>query len=519
MSAQQKDLGRIQKWFKAALKDQQLGRPALAEKTYLKILKVQPRHAGVLVNLAIVQGRQGKLEKARESALRATTTDPKLAAGHTVLGAAFIQLGQFAAAIKACRVALSLNQTDQSVLPMMGAAYKALGQFCDAEKCFRQVLGDTITDISAVGNLSSVLVDQGKYQEAKTLLDQQINKTPNVASLWNTLGNIHSSLADHDAAMAAYQQAITIDRFFPDALYNLSLLHLVAGQLSKAWPGFEKRLDLFGNDQTFNSFKQAQWDGMPVTDGCLLICAEQGLGDTLQFIRYAVLAKKRVGRIILICQPPLKNYLKRMEELDAVVAFGDPLPDFDFYIPILSLPQIFTPDLPSIPNLIPYLPIPDITKGEPGKTIKVGLNWAGSETNPNDHRRSTTLDVFKPLLDIPNCRFFSLQFGGRGNDIKDLGLSTVIEDLRPQLDGFKNTADTIQTLDLVISVCTSLAHLTGGIGRPVWVLLNHDADWRWFKNRDDSPWYPTARLFRQPTPGDWQDVIRNVHQALSTLTL
>ncbi len=266
---------------------------------------------------------------------------------------------------------------------------------------------------------------------------------------------------------------------------------------------------------------QRQWDGSSLEGRSLLLHAEQGFGDALQFIRYLPRVAQRGGRIILGCQPELQRLFQTIADGCQIVVRGQALPAFDLYCPLLSLPRVFGTTLASIPNLIPYL---RADAGEAGKwqqrlaehcsMVKVGLAWAGSPAHKNDRNRSMKLARLAPLGRTPGVRFFSLQKGEAAAESKTPpGLELV--DWTQELKDFADTAGLIENLDLVIAVDTAVAHLAGAMGKPVWTLLPSNSDWRWMLEREDSPWYPTMRLFRQTSWGDWDSVVARVAEALS----
>jgi hypothetical protein len=253
-----------------------------------------------------------------------------------------------------------------------------------------------------------------------------------------------------------------------------------------------------------------------------LLHAEQGYGDTVQFIRYLPQVADRGGRIIIECQAALQRLIQTMAGECSVVPAGQPLPTFDVHCPLMSLPRHFETTLQNIPRQIPYLHADTAMVGkwleklaQDSSSLKVGLAWAGSKTNENDRSRSMPLSSFAALAQAPDVQFYSLQKGEPAAQANDPPAGLKLIDWTSEIVDFADTAALIANLDLVISVDTAVVHLAGAMGKPVWTLLPFAPDWRWMLERDDSPWYPTMRLFRQPSIGDWDSVVRTVAQALA----
>ena len=265
-------------------------------------------------------------------------------------------------------------------------------------------------------------------------------------------------------------------------------------------------------------FNKPLWDGSDSMDKVLLIHAEQGLGDMLMMARYFPLAEAKVGGLIVECQTELVKILTTMSLGFDVIGSGNPLPKFDMHLPAMSLPRVFHTDVNSVPWRGPYLNATHAaTQIIPSEGLNIGLVWAGNSRNPSDFRRSIALHDLAPLLEINGVNFFSLQHGPEGDQLAANGLLRKITDLRPHMVDFAATGRLILELDLVISVCTSVAHLAGGMGTPLWVLLSADPDWRWLRNCGTSPWYPNARLFRQKIVGSWKTVVEETKLALSEM--
>lgn len=271
-------------------------------------------------------------------------------------------------------------------------------------------------------------------------------------------------------------------------------------------------------------FLQPLWDGSDITGKTIFLHAEQGLGDTIQFVRYAPLLARRCASVIIESQKELKSLLQNVEGINRVLAYGESLPDCDVHCPLLSLPSIFDTALETIPGNIPYVTAdPILIKKWRDKiqhdesTFKIGLVWAGNPQYKKDHYRSFSLSTFAPLSQLKGVTFYSLQKGEGAEQAKGHPGGVTLVDFMEEIHNFTDTAALIDNLDLVISVDTAVAHLTGAMGKPIWTLLPFAPDWRWMLTRDDSPWYPTMRLFRQSLPGDWDTVIGNIKKNLSEL--
>jgi hypothetical protein len=270
-------------------------------------------------------------------------------------------------------------------------------------------------------------------------------------------------------------------------------------------------------------FRQPQWDGGDLAGRTIHLHAEQGFGDTIQFIRYVVPVAQRGGRIVVECQPELKRLVQMMPSVSHVVTTGEPLVDFDVHCPLLSLPLAFGTTLESIPSQVPYLQAgaEDVSKWSRrmaggASPLKVGLAWSGNKLNRNNHNRSLALGALAALAAVQETTFYSLQKGEAAHEARNPPAGLDLVDWTDDLHDFADTAGLIANLDLVISVDTAIVHLAGAMGKPVWVLLPFAPDCRWLLEREDSPWYPTMRLFRQTSPGDWASVARRVTEALQS---
>ncbi|MGB3535931.1 MAG: TIGR03032 family protein [Microcoleaceae cyanobacterium] len=366
--------------------------------------------------------------------------------------------------------------------------------------------------------LGVALGDTEQYPEAIQVLNQVIEVDKNHAEAHNSLGFVYSQQRQLEAAIFHYKEAVRLNGSYAKAHFNLGMILLQTGEFE---PGFSECEWRWKTD-FFTPFKcpQPQWQGEDISGKTLLIHTEQGAGDAIQFIRYIPLAAKQCQQIILICTKYLKPLFETVEGIDEIILAGDiSLSAFDVYCPLMSLPYIFKTTLETIPADIPYLQAgskPKLIKSQT-KKLNVGIVWAGSPTHTNDKNRSCNLVDFLSILQLPNIAFYSLQKSGKSQELKLLPNQITVQNLESQLNNYADTAAIVNQLDLIIGVDTSVIHLAGALGKPVWTLLCYNPDWRWLLEREDTPWYPTMRLFRASQPGDWLGVMTQVQQALCEL--
>jgi hypothetical protein len=326
---------------------------------------------------------------------------------------------------------------------------------------------------------------------------------------------------DTHGAFVALQHAIALEPDFAEARFYLGCLHLLEGNYRPGFAEFEWRWRWSGFATPHLEVAQPAWDGADLRGRTILLHGEQGLGDSLQFCRYAPLLAERAGRVLLQVPAALVAVLRTLDGVETVVAPGEQLPPFDVHAPLMSLPHLVGTTVETIPARVPYLHADPSAMARwrerlrgPSDGMRVGLVWSGNPAHPRQHVRSLPLACLEPLATVPGVTFYSLQKGPAAEEGHASNLGLPLTDLGPLLEDFAETAAALSQLDLLITVDTSVAHMAGALGRPVWLLLAAVADWRWLLDRADSPWYPTLRLFRQHRLGDWQSVVEAVRRAM-----
>jgi len=454
---------------------------AEAVASYRQAVALKPDYLEALCHLATVSAGQGNLDEAIAAYQRALVVKPDFAGVHGNLGNVYLTQEKPDRAIEAYRQALAIDPNLAEFENSLGIALKMLGKFDEAVAAYRRALALKPNYVEAHSNLGSALQGQGKLTEA----------------------------------LAAYHRAESIDPGYTEAHYNESIAQLLLGNFAVGWGKYECR------KREARTFARPEWRGeTPLAGKSILLYAEQGLGDTLQFVRYVPLVAERGATIYLEVQSSLKALLSPFPHVKATYGKGDALPDFDVCCPLLSLPFVFGTQLDSIPATVPYLHAPAESVARwravlaPVKTPRVGVVWAGNPFHKNDRHRSIPLEQFQAIFDEPGVRFVGLQKLLKKTDEPLLARRPEVVNLSPEIKNFADTAAIIAELDLVITVDTSVAHLSGALGKPTWVLLPLAPDWRWLLHRDNSPWYPTARLFRQPAMHDWDSVLQRVRTEL-----
>ena len=475
----------VQEEIQVAIQHHARGRLGEAEAVYRRVLDQEPKNLDALNNLAVIFGQRGQIEEAVEFLQRVIAINPRHAPTHYNLGVAFEKLKRPQEAGAAYRKAVECQP-----------AYPA-----------------------AWNNLGILLAHEGRLEEAVATYQQALQYQPNHAEALTNLGNALMQLARPAEAIAACKRAVELMPNHPTAHFNLGLAMLLSGDLAHGWEEYEWRWQR--DDFPSRHLPQLLWDGSDISGRTLLLHTEQGFGDAIQFVRYAPLLAAKGARVIVECQPELESLLRSVDGVKQVIARGKPLPYFDAHLPMLSLPRVFATTLETIPTQIPYL-APDGQRVEnwrqrlatDGVVFRVGLTWAGKASHKNDSNRSLALEALAPLANLAGVTFYSLQKGEAASQISHAQTTLKMHDVAGDLNDFADTAALISNLDLVIPVDTAAAHLAGALGKPVWTLLPFAPDWRWLLDRDDSPWYPSMRLFRQRTAGDWPEVIERLRTAL-----
>lgn len=394
------------------------------------------------------------------------------------------------------------------------------GQLQESLSYYQQALLLRPHSPNVIYNLGIVYRDLRLWEESKTQFETLLQLKPHAARAHNNLGIVLQNLKRYEEAVLCYRRAIEYRYKLADPHFNLGLLLLRLGQYEEGWAESEWRW----KTKQFVPLKspKPRWDGKPLK-GTLLLHTEQGAGDAMQFIRFLPQAAQRCDRIMLVCSKNLHSLFESVEGVNDIRQAGEiPLGDFDAYIPLMSLPYLLDITLDKVLTESSYLIAPKRTIALPKPTMndggfKIGIIWAGSPTHVNDQQRSCPVTEFLPLLQVPGTTFYSLQVGEKADQLQQLNQSPrPIINLEVLQTEFGDAAVLIQQLDLVITVDTAILHLAGAMGKPVWGLLAEQSDWRWLIDREDSPWYPSVRLFRQQG-GGWTSVFECVREALVKL--
>ncbi len=475
-------------------------------------------------NLGNVLRLAGETTQAIAAYQQAIALQPTVGQGHSNLGDALLEAGQVEAAVDSYRKAIELDSASPNAQTFnnFGNALQSAGKLDQALNAYRKAIRIQPNYPEAFNNLGNALTELGRSEEAMAAYEQSISLSPHYPQGRRNLGILLRDRGRLDEAIAQLEQAIAIDPQFAHAHWDLAYTALLAGNFRKGWKEYEWRWKLKDFPSPRREFSQPMWDGSPLNGRTILLHVEQGFGDAIQFLRYVPMVTG--GRVILECPEELERLLKSQSRLcEQLIVRGQTLPEFDVHSPLLSLPMLFGTTQSSIPVKVPYLlPDPAVVVhwrhrvDSAGDALKIGLVWAGNPTFKNDKARSPRqLSLLAPLAGARQARFFSLQVGTAAGQASTPPQGMQLIDLSRELRDFSDTAALIANLDLVISSDTSVAHLAGAMGKPVWVMLSFAPDWRWQLKREDCPWYPTMRLFRQVRPGDWENVIQRIATALA----
>jgi hypothetical protein len=405
----------------------------------------------------------------------------------------------------------------------LGIALASREKLNEAVACYRQALVLKPDYAEAHYNLGKVLPDQGKLEEAVACYRRALELKPDYAEAHLNLGNVFTLQRKLDEAVACFGRALELKPDYADAHLNRAHLWLLSGDWQRGWREYEWRWQT--KQLSPRHFQQPLWDGGSLVGKTILLHAEQGLGDTLQFVRYAPLVKGLgAAAVIVECQKSLLPLLSTCPGIDQLFAKGDPLPEFAAQAPLLSLPRIFQTSPDTIPDAVPYLfaaPARIESWRERLRDLagfKIGINWHGRAGQGSWRARNIPLRRFAGLAEFPGVHLISLQKGAGREELAEVREYFTVVDLGDEVDqaggAFMDTAAIMMNLDLVITSDTAVPNLAGALGVPVWLALPFVPDWRWLLDRADSRWYPTMRLFHQPTAGDWAVVFQEIQDAL-----
>ncbi len=501
---------------------QATGRLDEAVDAFQKGLTLAPEQAETANNLASALNALGRHEEALDSCTQALAGNPNLGAAHVNMGNALLAMDNAKEAMVSYKKALELNPADSTAHFDLGNAEMKLEKYDAAHASYTRAVSLDFSNAEKHYNLGNACQALDRFDEAISAYDKAIEINPAYIDAICNRGATLQKMDRVDEAIAALRAALAGEPESPDLHWNLSLALLQNGDYTEGWAEYEWRWQTPTFLAYARDFGVPRWDGEALEGRTLLIDAEQGFGDALQFIRYAELvAANHDGRIIVECRPQLSPLFSAMPGIDACIDLGAELPPFDLYCPLMSLPHVLGDSVEHVPADIPYVRVPEgvpvDTRITGAEGLKVGLAWAGSPTRVDNHKRSCPLTELAPLWAVPGISLFSLQVGKYQHDIEQLSDDHGIVDLAEDLGDFADTACAVAALDLVISVDTSVLHLAGALGKPAWGLMSKPTGFLWQTERGDSPWYPSVRLFRQPEPGNWAGMIEIVAAELAAL--
>jgi tetratricopeptide (TPR) repeat protein len=492
---------------------------------YQQALRLKGDYFECWLNLGNVLGgrnRLGEAEAAYRKAVALRMGDPK---AHRLLGVTLARMDKFDEAIVEHREAIRLRPSFHDAHNDLGITLARLNRFEEAAECYRKAAECRPNYAEAISNLGNALRNLGRFEESVECYKQAIAMKPTYADAYNNMGITYAETGRFREAVAAYTECLKIRPNHVDAHMNRALTWLRDGDMARGWAEYEWRWKK--RPVSPRPLIQPYWNGFPLQGLRILLVTEQGLGDTMQFIRYAQILKQRGATVIFECPERLMKLLERTPGIDEVVQQGQPLPDYDFHVPLLTIPGLVGTSLETIPAPGPYIhPDPELVEKwrlefAGIREFKVGINWQGNPKYGGDRHRSIPLERYEPLARVPGVKLYSIQKNAGHEQLKALGDRFPVVDLGPRLDEssnpFMDTAAVMKNLDLFITSDTAVAHLAGSLGVPTWMATSVAAGWQWMTVREDCPWYPAMRLFRQPELMKWEPVFERMAGELASL--
>jgi len=480
-------------------------------------LKIKSNHVPALINYGNVQFELKNYDEALKAYDKAIRLEPGNPGAYNNRGNILKDLNRLDEALKNYNAAIQLKPNYSDAHNNRGALLNQLKKYDEAIISLNEAIKLKPNNPEVFYNLGNAKQDYSSFDEALKNYNKAIELKPNYAEAYNNRGSLLNNKKYFDEALQNYNKAIEIKPNYAEAIANKAYLKLLLGEFEEGWQLHEYRKNKKDRKKYYPEFPAPLWLGdKSIEDKTLLVHSEQGLGDTLQFFRYLpMLQTLNPKEVIFHVEKPLIPLLSELNENITILDKNKNLPSFDYYCPLMSLPLAFKTSINSIPNNVPYLYVNNVKNnnwqerlGRKTKT-RVGVVWSGSTHHKNDHNRSLMLTQISSLFELP-FEFHCLQKEIRELDIETLNNIKAINQHQADLHDFSDTAALINQMDLIISVDTSIAHLAGALGKKVWILLPFVPDFRWLLDRNDSPWYPTAEIFRQPDIDDWDTVIKEL---------
>ncbi|MDU2064540.1 MAG: tetratricopeptide repeat protein [Sporomusaceae bacterium] len=496
-----------------------------AELSFFRVIQIDPNHADAHLKMALAVKEQKRLPEAEALLRQALLLQPEFPEACNALGIVLAEMKNLGDAISFFCQAIEQNKEYAEAYGNLGMALKETHGLAEAEACLLRAIELQPDYLEGYNNLGIVLKDQNRVDEAKTCFLKALSLNENCSEVHHNLGNLCRYMNQLDEAEAFYEKAITLNPACLIAKCSLAIIYLLRGDYERGWKNFEIRY-LIG--ESFDP-KLPRWHGEDLSDKSILIYFDQGFGDTLQFIRFAYLVAAKAKHTTVWVQTPIKRLLAGTQDQFTIYAGSNyPPGNYDFACPLLSLPYEFSIPFDQVSFRSPYIQsMPSLREQwrirlqnvlPVGKRLRVGIVWAGNPNHDNDHNRSIPFSLFKDLFTVPSINWVSLQVGSKAADIQEAPVGSILN-LAEELSDFAETAAVIDNLDLIITVDSSVSHLAGAMGKPTWIFIPFSPDWRWAMDREDTPWYPHTRLFRQKTAGDWPTVIKTVKKALLEFNL
>ena len=493
-----------------------------AEQLYRLILQSQPDNASAFHMLGVIAHQRGDNHLAVDLLSKAVESNSQVAQYYNNLGVALKALDRFEEAMQAYEKALLLKPNYADAYYNLGNALASLGRYAAAVEQYKQGLLFNPRDACTYYNIGVAMQELGRHAEAVENFEQAIRSGYDSTEVYRAMASSHQALGRYNAAVSILRQAL---RLKPDCAFthtDMGMILLLEGDFLQGWKEYRWRLD---DCRWTRHFSDAlRWDGSSFAGKRLLVRCEQGIGDNIHFVRYLPMVKERGGTVIFAIYKELYSLLKDFPGVDEAVNLSDKDCNliFDLNTPMMDLAGIFGTTLDTIPNQVPYIfaepyKVECWRKRLSGPGFKVGIVWSSSPGRGGKHLRNCNLIDFSVISKIEGVKLYSLQKGPAAEEIEQSAGNIPIVDLARQFEDFSDTAAAIENLDLIISVDTSVLHLAGAMGKPTWSLQCFAPDWRWMLDRDDSPWYPTMRLFRQQELGNWDDVFRRLAEQLQIL--